>query len=244
MTEYYQIEGTDEIASSEEEAKKIAEQYFKEMKIPVNCKGILTFEDYRIAYRNLYYLTHEVKNGIFYVSDEHVENPNFYDIEIRNDTRLVMNFHRFYFKEFLNENIDAIKNVFDSSIGGEVVFESGNHQMGLNSKLLNKLIPDTLKEVKISGSVTLDSHLQAMGKYIYLANELSNTIFYDASEIHSNIICEDNSIHFYCHRFFPIDHINNNLSSIKELVRSSDNAHVVFEIISSDIEIVKHVLKR
>lgn len=244
MTKYFQIEGTDELASSEEEAKKIAEQYYKEMKVPVKCKGTLVFEDFRSASKNFHYLTDELKNGIFYVPEEHSENPTYYNIEIVNDNTLFIQFNRFVSKEFLNENIDNISRVFESSLAGSVIFEFLSPPKEIFRRFFKKAMPDTLKEVKISGIVTLDSHLNAVEAYIYLSNKLSNTIFYNTSEIHHNIICDVSSIHFYCHRYFSSNYINDNLNSIKEIVESSKNADVVFEIMNSNIETIRHVLKK
>lgn len=248
MGNYYKVGSTTEVAGSEAEATEKMLAYYAQGKIPVKCKGRLTFEDYRTA--NYYYnkIVYQNPHSLFFVDAENETNPTFYTIIFENSQTLLFDFNYFFLKSLAQENHALIKQVFEASVFGNILFETGsaatNPSTFVNKNSYKKDKPDNIREVKIRGEASSSKHTLAKDNYVFLTLQLPNTIFYPPSEIFTNIRLEGNKIHFDCNRFFDKSLLEENRAAIEKVLRLADNGYAVIEERLTENTICGYVMKR
>ena len=241
MGKYYKIGGTNEVAGSETEATEKMLAYYAAGKVPVKCKGSLTFEDFRTANYHFSKIVYQNPDSLFFVDADNDTNPLYFSINFKNEHTLYLDYNYFFLKSLIPQNLLLIQELFKKSIFGDVMFETGsaatNPSSYVNTYSFQKNKPESIREIKIKGEAVFNSPTLSKANYYFLTLQLANTIFYPPAEIYSNIRLEGNRIYFNCHRFFNESYIEENSQAIKKVLQISDNgyAHVEYDLTENTV---------
>lgn len=248
MSNYYKVGGTDEVAASEAEAVKKSLAYYASGKIPIKCKGRLTFEDYRTANYHYNRIVYQDPHSLFFVDAENETNPTFYIILFENTQTLLFDFNYFFLKSLARENLVLVKQTFDAALFGSILFETGsaatNPSSFVNKITYKKDKPANIQNVKIRGEAVFNNYTLAKESYVFLTLQLPNSIFYPPSEVFTNITLKSNKIHFDCDRFFDETLIAENKAAIEKILRLADSGFALIEEHLTETTVCEYTMKR
>ncbi len=248
MSSYYKVGGTYEVAGSEAEAAKKCLEHYAAGKVPLKCKGSLTFEDFRTANYHFSKIVYQNPDSLFFVDADNDTNPLYFSINFKNEHTLDLDYNYFFLKSLTPQNFSLVEQLFEKSIFGDVTFETGsavtNPSSYVNTYSFQKNKPENIREIKIRGEAVFDSSTLAKANYCFLTLQVANTIFYPPEEIYSNIRLEGNKIHFNCHRFFNQSYIEENRQAIKKVLQTSYTGHAHVEHELTENTICVYIMKK
>lgn len=248
MSSYYKVGGTYEVAGSEAEAAQKCLEHYAAGKIPVKCKGSLTFEDFRTANHHFSRIVYQNPDSLFFVDADKDTNPLHFSINFKNEHTLDLDYNYFFLKSLTPQNLSLIQQLFKKCVFGNVVFETGSAATNPSSYVktysFQKNKPENIRDIKIKGEAVFNTPTLSKANYYFLTLQLANTIFYPPEEIYSNIRLEGNRIYFDCHRLFNESLIEENRQAIKKVLQISDSGHAHVEHELTESTVCVYIMKK